>query len=599
MSQVERVRRRPTGLIQPLLGRFPIAGKMLIVFLVLLVVPTLVVTLFSYRNLQQEIARQVEIARASSVRETMDTISETFDLALSYSSYLSVNQTVRSTLMLDLDSANDYVKLRGLYDIEGAINSFNTPFLTAPISVLVFDIDGPVYRSGDIQQYQDYSFLRNSDWFRELAGSEKEQVHVIGLTSDFIAGEPDEHRYSLARSIRNHNGTRSVGIAVVSVNASRLFENIPESRTYGESLAYVRDESHRVIASTRSDYVGRDEATMWGDVSAGRSAEQVWDSMQRPLNVSFADLTFVEAVLADSLFIETQRWQTWYLAAIAVLLALYFGFFYLVIVDIVRRIQELVAATAAVSRGDLSTRVADQHQDELAALSEGFNSMVSRLNQLLERVRSEQEEKREAELKMLQSQIRPHFLFNALNSIRTAASMSRADNVATMIEALASLMAEAFRHERELIPLSAEIELVQSYVLLQNLRFSNRFSLEIDVPQALEKLPVPKFILQPLVENCIRHGYRNATGRCPIIVRAAMHSGVVEMLVIDDGTGIDDQAVQPLPEPSDGVGLASVAKRLKLHFGDGAELSASSRSEGGTMVRLSIPVPEAVQVESR
>ena len=583
------MRRRPAALVQPLLGRFPIAGKMLIVFLVLLVAPTLAVTLFSYRTLQQEISRQVEIARVASVRETMDTISETFDLALSYSSYLSVNQTVRSTLMLDLQTANDYVKLRGLYDIEGAINSFNTPFLTAPISVLVFDRDGPVYRSGDIQQYQDYSFLRNSDWFRDLASSERAQVHVIGLTSDFIAGEPDEQRYSLARSIRNQNGTRSVGVAVVSVNTSRLFENIPESRTYGESLSYVRDESRRVIASSRPGYVGQDEATMWADVSAERSTDPVWDSMQRPLSVSFTELTFVEAVLADSLFIETRRWQTWYLAAIAVLLALYFGFFYLVIVDIIRRIQQLAAATAAVSRGDLSTKVEDRHQDELAALSEGFNSMVSRLNQLLERVRSEQEEKREAELKMLQSQIRPHFLFNALNSIRTAASMSRANNVATMIEALASLMAEAFKHERELIPLSAEVKLIQSYVLLQNLRFSNRFSLVTEIPEELLSLHVPKFILQPLVENSIRHGYRHTTDRCPITIQAMMTADAVEIRVLDQGVGIDDGAIQPLPQPSDGVGLANVQKRLKLHFGDQAGLTISSRCERGTLVCLTVP----------
>ncbi len=586
-----------TKLTRPLMARFPIAGKLLIVFLVLLVVPTFVVTFFSYRSLQVEISRKVRIARESNVREMAASVSEVFDLALSFSSYLAVNQTVRSVLKLDLEQANDYAKFRALYDIEGAINSFNTPFLSAPISVLVFDLDGPVYRSGDIQLYRDYAGLRLEPWFTETATSKRELVHVLGVTRDFVTGEIGKHRYSLARSIRNENGTSSVGVAVVSVDTSGILWRLPASSSYGESLAYVHDATGTIIASTETRAIGGSESDLWDSV--GAETEHEWELMRMPLATRLGDLRFVEAVAAESLLIETRRWQTWYLIIIGMLLSLYFVFFFLVIMDIVRRIQHLATATLAVSGGDLSTRVDDEHKDELAVLADGFNTMVLQLSGLIDRVKLEQEEKREAELRMLESQIRPHFLFNALNSIKTAASMSRAENVAVMIGALASLMAEAFRHEREFIPLLKEIENVKNYVLLQNLRFSNKFTLELDITEPVEMVRVPKFILQPIVENSILHGYRNARGRCAITIRGYQTDRSVTVLVQDHGSGIEPSHVDPLPEPREGVGLLNVRKRIKLHFGEEAQLSIRPRTGGGAEVELRFPVNASDQVESR
>lgn len=260
-----------------------------------------------------------------------------------------------------------------------------------------------------------------------------------------------------------------------------------------------------------------------------------------------------------------------------------------------------------------------EKKDEIGVLAKSFNHMVcysrelfEQLNQIIvqlkeekERVRIQQLLKRRAELKALQAQINPHFLYNTLDSIRWKAEEIDAADISQMTQALATVFRIGLSRGRELIPVRDEFSHVESYLEIQCLRYGERLSYSINLDTEISGYYVVKLILQPLVENSIYHGIKEKDGASFVSITGKRQQDDLVFIVEDNGVGILPQQLASLNDglkrnlsvSRDGYGIFNVNERLKLYFGDRYGLVLESTYQQGTKVMLTMPVIEEWEVE--
>jgi sensor histidine kinase YesM len=268
-------------------------------------------------------------------------------------------------------------------------------------------------------------------------------------------------------------------------------------------------------------------------------------------------------------------------------------------------IVRVVKAMRKVERGDLSTRIKVVGKDETTTLARGFNSLVTRVSELLEDVKQEQRRKRKAEMMLLQAQIKPHFLFNALESINILAVQNEGRKVSKMVLRLAKILRISIQQKEE-ITIEQELEHLTSYLEIQKYRFEELFEYTIDVPKPLLSNPILKLTLQPLVENSIQHGFDGIDYMGQIHVRAREEGSNIALYIEDNGIGITQQQLalfatsgmtslqemyEETPETGErrGLGVSNVADRLRIHYGNGYGLILCSASGQGTVIKCLIP----------
>ena len=193
-----------------------------------------------------------------------------------------------------------------------------------------------------------------------------------------------------------------------------------------------------------------------------------------------------------------------------------------------------------------------------------------------------------AQLSMLRSQLNPHFLFNSLNAIAALALRNRDRPVAEMAGRLGSLLQKTLDRQEQEIALGAELNLLDDYLAVQRIRFADRLAVEKVISSETLSALVPTFMLQPIVENAVRHGVKDRPDGCTVNVTAERRNGSLVLAVSDDGPGFPAQALRF----SEGLGLSNTRERLRLLYGDDQQLDCGSTDGGGAIVRLTIPFHE-------
>jgi len=229
---------------------------------------------------------------------------------------------------------------------------------------------------------------------------------------------------------------------------------------------------------------------------------------------------------------------------------------------------------------------------EFRLLTEGFNEMAKRVGDLIDKVLTEQLRAKEAEFKQLQSQINPHFLYNCLFFIKSKARIGDTESVEAMALSLGEYYRYMTRTEKDMVPLRSELDLIRNYVSILNLR-KPRIDYVVDVSEELMDLPIPRLLLQPLVENAVMHGIEPKTGRGTLRITGRKLPDGFVLAVEDDGVGMTPEALHrlrgqlrgPKSEES-GYGVWNVKQRFVQKFGPGAVLEVDSTAGEGTTVTL-------------
>ncbi|HZG87755.1 sensor histidine kinase [Paenibacillus sp.] len=261
-------------------------------------------------------------------------------------------------------------------------------------------------------------------------------------------------------------------------------------------------------------------------------------------------------------------------------------------------IRRLVEKMDRLSDVQVVSKLSETRQDEIGRLARSYNAMLERIHNLLQETKRAEEQKKEYELKMLRSQIAPHFLYNTLACISSLAKQQQIAEVRQTIRSLVGLLTFSFDKQSEFVTLAEELEGLRMYMQIQQVRYGERYAYAVDVDPSLLNCRMLKLTLQPLVENALFHGIAPKGGGT-VTVKAKAEKGRLRLYVRDDGAGMDRTAIrsalrQQAAEPSKhrftGIGLSNVHERIRIHFGEPHGLKVASRKGAGTVVRIDVPL---------
>ena len=257
-------------------------------------------------------------------------------------------------------------------------------------------------------------------------------------------------------------------------------------------------------------------------------------------------------------------------------------------------IEALSQKASRFGAGNFGSAPVETDIAELQTLDRNFDKMAGRINALMEKQMADQRQLHRAELELLQAQINPHFLYNTLDSIAILAECQREEDVVTMVTSLSTFFRNSLSGGQDIISLRAELAQANSYLEIQQIRYSDILTYSIDVPEALQDCRVPKLILQPLIENALYHGIKNRRGRGMITITGDKRDGKMLLRVHDNGAGMEESQLRRLQsgeyqEHHSGLGLKNVHQRIVLYCGEQYGLSFESAPGLGTTVTVTLP----------
>lgn len=321
----------------------------------------------------------------------------------------------------------------------------------------------------------------------------------------------------------------------------------------------------------------------------------------------------IEETMSDYIYSETKNLestrqkldsQTKQVIAVCIMVSAYIIVFLMVSFSsfgkkITKPIEELCEYTMELAGGSLKVRAPKSNLREIQMLSDQYDQMVVRIGELIEHIKTEQEQKRKTELKLLQAQINPHFLYNTLDTIVWLAEGKRYQEVVDMITALSSFLRIGLNNGRDFITIRGEAEHVNSYLQIQHFRYEDIMDYEIDFEEQIKEFSILKLTLQPIVENALYHGIKNCRKKGFLKISGRLENEDIFLRVEDNGIGMRPEELVKMQrlvrrggedvDLREGFGIANVAERIRLNFGEAYGLHIESEYGVGTSVTVRIP----------
>ncbi|MEG1638205.1 MAG: sensor histidine kinase, partial [Erysipelotrichaceae bacterium] len=234
-----------------------------------------------------------------------------------------------------------------------------------------------------------------------------------------------------------------------------------------------------------------------------------------------------------------------------------------------------------------------QGVSEFNQLSQSFEHMVKQIQELMERVKNEEITLRKTELKALQAQINPHFLYNTLDSIQWMCERDKTKDAVRMVGALAQLFRISISKGCELIPIEKEIQHAQNYLVIQSYRYKDQFTYDFDIDPEVLTYCCHKITLQPIIENALYHGISRMVDEGRIVITARKIGNDILFSIADNGAGMSEEQVENILSKeltdSKGIGVKNVNDRIKIYFGSEYGIMVESELDVGTTIKIRIP----------
>jgi len=465
------------------------------------------------------------------------------------------------------------------------------------LKIAAFDYETRVcLASSDL--YEMGSFLyADAVWFYEAL--ENPTVHVF--SGPYSAQSDGMYRVNVSRSIGLPNGRR--GVLKIEISFQRFIELVMKSNLgYGGHITII-DQNYNIVYTSLERGIDATQGLIamrtlvLGTKGVEVNGYSMFVTVDTLSNTKWRIGVFINADKLNE--IEQGFLQT---TIIILIIVLVIGIFIFTWVGkaIAGSLRRLEFAMRTVERSDYfrMEEVNESAFTEVSALNLRFNKMMQKINELMHRVVDEREAQRKSEVKALQNQINPHFLYNTLESIIWVIEKEKNLEASQMVASLARLFRFGLSTDDETVPLRNEIEHVRNYLQIQKFRYSDTFDYEIDVDEKALDIKTMKLILQPLVENSLYHGIKNNIDRGYIKISGRIDDKFLVLSVSDNGYGMRQEKIDMLhlsfkQNTSDsGVGLKNIYQRVMIYYGGNAEMLIESELDEGTTITIREPINE-------
>lgn len=444
--------------------------------------------------------------------------------------------------------------------------------------------------------------LNTQEWYTQALDSPEGPMLTSSHVQHIISGERP-WVITLSRGIRDREGSgEKEGVFFIDLNYSAISELCDQSTVGTKGYAFILDARGNIVYHPQQQQLYNELQTENISLIMDTEDDTVLTgtgSNGKLYSISRSDKTgwtVVDCTNVRELLSKSRQAQSIYVltAVILVIVALLFSRF--MARSITLPIQKLRDSMKKVQEGDFSVSdVVVDSDNEIGSLTKSFDVMTHRIQELMEQNVHEQEEKRKSELKALQSQINPHFLYNTLDSIIWMAEGRKYEEVVLMTASLARLLRQSISNEDEVVPIANEVEYAKGYLTIQKMRYKDKLEFQIDVDPSILHIPLIKLVLQPIIENAIYHGLKYKESKGLLIIKGFMKDGNAVLQVIDDGVGMSEETLAHIYDRhkvnyhSNGVGVYNVQKRLKLYYGEDYGITYESAEDKGTTATITIP----------
>ncbi|MGG6313491.1 sensor histidine kinase [Paenibacillus macerans] len=574
--------------------------KLLISYIVVVMIPVLIVGVAVTAYFRQQAMDRAIAQTTNNVEKVKTRTATMLRVPTDISDIFMLDQGLQSIVdtryadVLDLtkaylayDDFRDYV--RQYREISGIRFYYDNPTLINNLELIPVNED-----------------IETSYWYKQAMSGKSIGWFYINDNQEIPV-----RKLSLVRQI-SFEDTRKSGVLMVVMNQdelNRMLQQEPFETLITDDLGYV-------VAAKNPSLVGKTlEALDYGiDLRTQQKGTFKVDVQGEPSYLvvdtltpesSMNGLKFISVFATEPIVKDANTVSLIGLLIILLVLLIALVFVYIVSFLTTSRMLRLSRHLNRLALGDLTVVSRIDGNDEIGQLSRQFNYMVESIRRLMNQVVETTEQnnalelaQREIKLKMMASQINPHFLFNALESIRMNAHLKGDKEIANVVRMLGKMMRKNLEAGRESTPLKEEMEMVGSYLEIQKFRYEDRLKFTLDIDPAAAAVRVPPLIIQPLVENAVVHGVEDKEEGVHVEVKIEVKDGLVYVSVRDNGMGMTPERLDEVmrfiggaKEPEQGrIGLRNVHQRLVLSYGEEHGLLIASESGAGTQISFTIPL---------
>ncbi len=552
-----------------------------------------------YHNYNQQLLQNNEQLTQANIEFIMRSIDDQLDAVEFYSSGILSNRSFYELLSSQMENPDSKMDLVSLQE-ELRLQMYRSIVQDYIERVLVQGENGAMIQwSATFGSLQDSQQVEQQPFFARCVASSR--LNWVGLGDSIVSNNLyTKPIIPLLRPFFSDTGDRRLGWLYIECSTDILEDVLQKYPVAEGAEVFVFSDQGLYLAHSDSDKIGRKvpEFDQLSALLTGDSGSTVWnDQMLVYRRSEKTDWCIVQSTPIANLTVQQYTFFEFsgQILLAGAVFALLVG--WLLSANLTRPIQRLTAHLQKVQHGEFEADLALEGDDEIGRIGCAVNEMTLSIRRLLQENLEKEKNKRQLEMKVLQSQINPHFLYNTLNSIKWMATIQNAPAIAEVTVSLSRLLRNVAAGTDQKVTLEEELSLLKEYIKIQKLRYGEKFEVFFDDELAqYGQMHIVKMTLQPLVENAIFHGIEPKDGPGNIYLSACTQQGALHIIVEDDGVGMQ---VTPgaLPATADArkerfssIGLRNIDQRLKLCYGN--QYGLTLESEPGAYTRVIVTIPE-------
>ena len=467
-----------------------------------------------------------------------------------------------------------------------------TNFQSNISSIYILDYKDNKYYSENYQ-YKNLNFndVQNSSWYEELLNKNGE--YILKYNGGGLINDEDRNYISFIRLINDINTQETIGVMIINMDEDVFLDFGAKLEDKYSTKILIRDNEDTFITKASNIEIFNNlENEINYCIENGTINKKNNKNNYILSSISVEDINWdIVSISSYSKFLE-QNENIKYIILYFILIN-----FVLIVIGamviskiITGPINKLCESMNEVGDGKFNIVNIRTYNDEVGQMKNRYNCLIVEIQNLMEKIKENEEKKREIELDLLMSQIKPHFLYNTLDSINSLALSGENKRIYKMIKALGKFYRVSLNKGSNIITIKEEIDTIKNYLTIQDMRYSGNLEVEYNIDDLCNEYKILKLVLQPLVENSIYHGIRNKEGKGRIIISTYQSKESVFLSVEDNGGGINKDKIEGIYNNQGiGVGLRATKERLRIFYGDKFKFIIESELNIGTKIIIEIP----------
>lgn len=583
--------------------------KLLLSYFILILIPLCLFTILSYSNISGFAEKQSKYSASQALEQARSYLDNKISNILYVSDQITFDNNLGEILKRDENlpiepaSYKDYIDASSIVSRMFRKNDMNK--ITLYISDTIF------YSQSDNDGSSNYTFsglnsIKQETWYKKLKSFGGKLLWVPTFNNNQTSATQIKAisalRFMKYSTSANSTDFENIGVIKIDLLESDLNNILKKANTFKNSVSFI-ENSEGIFISTPNQTLTDKYKTSTETLAKLADNNNNWTTtkinnekvMLGAQHINGTDWVIASIIPYKEILSSSNQTKNEMIFLMIIIAMLAYILAYFISNSITKRIRSLIKRMKKVQNGDLSAIMAVNGKDEMSELVENYNYMIDKMTGFIKLQYQAGQEVKSAELKALQAQINPHFLYNTLELIHWSAMRKNAPEISNIVQALAKFYKLSLSKGKDIISIRDELAHIETYVQLQNYRFKNKIHLMIDADEEIYQYSILKLLLQPVVENSIVHGILQNKGKVGVVkITAKLEKRIILFAIEDDGIGMAEEQTETIlldteTKSYNGYGVKNVNDRIKLYYGIQYGLTYRSALGQGTTVEIRIP----------